>query len=436
MQRYVSALALLALALVSIGAAPSNDSDALWPSWRGPNGTGEAEGSPPISWTEEKNLQFKVELPGLGSSTPVAWGKRLFLTVAIDTGKTPDGSPGEQDRAGRAPDNVHDWVVLAYDTDSGAEVWRTTVASGVPHEGSHMDSTWASNSPVTDGKLLYAYFGSAGLFALDLDGEVKWQRDFGDMNTRLAFGEGSSPAIHEDTLVIQWDHEGDDFIAALDAASGEVKWQQPRDEITSWSTPIIVETGGRPQIITNATTNVRGYDLETGHVVWTTTGMTENVIPSPVHKDGVVYVMSGFRGYALQAIELAGAEGDLTGTEKVLWTYDKDTPYVASPLLYQGNLYFFKVITNIFTALKAEDGALLYSERLSDLANAYASPVGAAGRIYLIGRRGKALVLEAGDELKVLSVNVLDDRFDASPVVLGDSLYLRGRQYLYRIAEG
>ncbi|MEM1245764.1 MAG: PQQ-binding-like beta-propeller repeat protein [Acidobacteriota bacterium] len=424
-------LATFAFVLPTL-ASESNDH---WPTWRGPAGTGEAPGSPPTEWSEEKNVAFKVDLPGLGSSTPVIWGDRLFLTVAIDTGKTPDGSPGEQDRAGRAPDNVHDWVVLAYSTEDGSEVWRSKVGAGVPHEGSHMDSTWASNSPVTDGERLYAYFGSTGLFALDLDGKVLWERDFGQMTTRMAFGEGSSPAVYGGTLVIQWDHEGESFIEALDAATGETKWQNARDEATSWSTPIIIEVDGRPQIITNATTNVRGYDLETGHDIWTTTGMTENVIPSPVHKDGMVYVMSGFRGYALQAINVVGAEGDLTGTDKVVWTYDKDTPYVASPLLYNGNLYFFKVITNIFTALDASNGELLYNERLSDLANAYASPVGAGGRVYLIGRKGKSMVLDAGKELEVLATNTLDDRFDASPVVLGDRLYLRGRESLYCIAE-
>ncbi|REJ83115.1 MAG: hypothetical protein DWQ36_05690 [Acidobacteria bacterium] len=414
-------------------AAPTLAAD--WPEWRGPTGNGVAAGKPPIEWSESENIKFRTELPGLGISTPVVWGDRIFLTTAIDTGAGPDGKPGEKDRSGRVPGNIHQFTVLAYDRNSGEEVWRTVVNEEVPHEGSHMTSTWASNSPATDGSVLIAHFGSHGIYGMDLDGKVLWKQDFGKMNTRNEFGEGSSPALHGDYAVMLWDHEGDSFIVALDKKTGAEKWRQQREERSSWSTPLLVEHDGRVQVITNATTNVRSYDLETGELIWKTTGMTENVIPSPVYEDGVVYVMSGFRGNSLLAIGLEGAQGDITGSEQIRWSYDRDTPYVSSPLLYEGRLYFFKVLTPILTVFDARKGEKLYGpERIEELGNIYASPLGANGHVYLVDRAGKTVVLKAGDEFEIAAVNELPDEFDASPVVVGDVLYLRGREALWAIA--
>jgi outer membrane protein assembly factor BamB len=365
-------------------------------------------------------------------------GDQIVLTTAIDTGKTQDGTPGQKDRAGRYPSNLHDYTVLSFDRNSGKELWRTVVSTATPNQGEHVHSTWASNSPVTDGKRIYAYFGSEGLHALDLEGKLLWSRDFGTLDKSNAFGEGSSPAIGDGKIVVQWDHEGQSFVAALDAASGEEIWRQDRAERTSWSTPLIVDhaasNDGRPQVITNATTNVRSYDLATGEPVWWTTGMTENVIPSPVHDDGRVFVMSGFQGYNLLAIGLEGASGDISGSDHVLWSYDRDTPYVLSPLLYQGTLYFFKVLTPILTAVDAVTGDKLFGpERLEALGPLYSSPVGAGGHVYFVGRKGISLVIKAGPKLEIVATNTLDDGFDASPVVVDDRIYLRGRKYLYAI---
>lgn len=431
----LSLVAALLLAATLPHATAAAD-PVRWPQWRGPAGNGAAEGNPPVEWSETKNIAWKSPLPGLGSSTPVVIGERIYLTVAIDTGKTPEGEAGGRDSSGRAPDDVHEFAVVAYELADGSEAWRSIVDRGVPHEGSHLHSTWASNSPVTDGEHLYAYFGSQGLYALDLNGNVIWSHDFGVMEKRLEFGEGSSPALWGDTLVIQWDHEGQSFVAAIDKRTGEERWRRDRDEASSWSTPLVIAHDGRVQIITNATSSIRSYDLETGEVLWHIGGMTENVIPTPVTSDGIVYVMSGFMGAALYAIDLDRAQGDLSGSEAVLWSYDRDTPYVVSPLLYQDTLYFFKVLNPILTAVDARSGERHYGPvRVQGLTNIYASPVGAAGRVYVVDRRGSAVVFSAGPELEVLATNTLDDGFDASPVVVGDSLLLRGRANLYRIAE-
>jgi outer membrane protein assembly factor BamB len=430
-------LSLASLLLAGSSALAFAEADTVpWPQWRGPAGTGAAEGNPPVEWGEDHNIAWKVPLAGLGSSTPVVIGDRIYLTVAIDTGATPEGEVGDKDRSGRRPDNVHDWAVVAYELADGAEAWRSVVTSGLPHEGSHMHATWASNSPVTDGEHLYAYFGTQGLYALDLEGQVLWSRDFGTMNKRMAFGEGSSPALARSGLIVQWDHEGESFIAALDKDTGEERWRESRSEASSWSTPLVVEHNGREQAITNATNSIRSYDTATGEVLWSLGGMTDNVIPTPVHHDGVVYVMSGFMGAKLYAIDLARAAGDLEGSEAVLWSWDRDTPYVVSPLLYADTLYFFKVLNPIMTAFDATAGEPRWGPvRVEGLTNIYASPVGAAGRVYVVDRKGAAVVLTTGDDFEVLATNTLDDGFDASPVVVGDSLILRGRETLYRIAE-
>ncbi len=415
-------LLLTLWAVSSPGVAESPD----WSQWRGPQGTGIAPaGNPPVRWSETENVKWKVSVDGLGTSTPIVFGERVYLTTAIDTGAAGDGEF-----------NVHQWVLIALDRASGKEVWRSVAWEGSPHAGTHPDGTWASGSPFTDGELVYAFFGSYGLHAFDFDGNRRWQRDFGDMRTRMSFGEGATPALHGDRIVVPWDQEDQSVIYAVDASTGEILWQQDRDEPTAWSTPLIVEHGGRVQVITNATNKVRSYDLADGKLLWEASGMTLNVIPTPVYADGVVYVASGFRGNALMAIRLDGASGDITGGENVLWSHDRDTPYVPSPLLSENRLYFFKSNNPILTVLNAETGEAIYGpQRVEGLTNVYASPVAAAGRIYLLGRKGGTVVLEDSDSYEVLATNRLDDDFDASPVIAGDEIFLRGRNALYCIGE-
>jgi outer membrane protein assembly factor BamB len=268
-----------------------------------------------------------------------------------------------------------------------------------------------------------------------MNGKKKWAVQLGKQTTRLGFGEGSTPALYRDRLIVLWDHEGEDFIAAFDKKTGKELWRTEREEPTTWSTPLVIEHGGKLQVVTTGTNAVRSYDFETGKLVWTGPGLTANSIPSPVHADGIVYTTSGFRGNALHAIKLAEAKGDIAGTGAIAWQYDRDTPYVPSPLLYNGLFFMLKSNNGIITAFDAKSGEKLYGpERLEAVPNVYASPTGAGGRVYVVGREGGATVLEAGRELKVLANNKLEDGFDASPVVVGDELYLRGMKYLYRIS--
>jgi outer membrane protein assembly factor BamB len=416
-----------------------------------------------------------VKLPGRGTGTPIIWGNQIFIQTAIPTGKKleqpaekqgamiarptvfglpqtpqtpapppppPGGGGGGQRRrgpggpgGGEKPSEFQRFALLAIDRATGQIKWDKTVREEIPHEGHHPDHGWASHSPVTDGQHIYSWFGSRGLHCYSLDGQLKWEKDFGKLRSAAGFGEGNSPALFGDTLVVNWDHEGDDFIAAFDKNSGKELWRQARDEKTTWTTPLIVQVEGKPQVVVCASQRIRSYDLATGKQIWECGGMTANVIPSPVTGFGMLYAISGFRGNALLAIKL-GKTGDLTDSDAIVWRHAKSTPYVPSPLLYGERLYFFAGNNAILSCFDAKAGKpLIDAERLTGPSGFYASPVGASGRVYLAGRNGTSLVIKDSDKLEVLATNVLADKFDASPAVVGKELFLRGHEYLYCIAQ-
>lgn len=425
-------------ATVPAEATPTNTRD-LWPQWRGPLGTGVAPGAdPPVTWSKNENVRWKVQLPGKGHSSPVVWGDRIFVTTAVPVGEVVPPSHGHSDGE---HDNMpavqrQKLVVLAVHRLDGRILWEREVRTFLPHETTHTSGSWASHSPVTDGKRVFASFGSAGLYALDVNGELLWQKELGDMQILHGHGEGSSPALHGDTLVVNWDHQGGSFVIALDAATGDQRWKVARDEMTSWSTPLIVEVAGKAQVIIAATRRVRAYDLGSGALVWQCGGLSGNVVATPVAADGFVYVGSSYETRALLAIRLAGARGDITGTAAVVWTRDRDTPYVPSPLLYGDMLCFLKHYQGLLTCVNARTGRTLFGpERLPGIRDVYASPVGAGDRIYVVDRNGTTAVVRRAAKFELLAQNSLDDSFSASPAIVGRDLYLRGEQHLYRIAQ-
>jgi len=422
-------------------ASPQGDDgrEANWPQWRGPAGNGVApRADPPIRWSEEKNVRWKLALPGLGHSTPVVWGDRIFVTAALPFGDPVAPTAGRRDGE---HDNLkavrrQKFVVLAVGRGDGKIVWQRTVRENVPHESGHQTGSFASNSPVTDGERVYAFFGSNGLYCLNWDGLPLWEKDFGQMHSLHAHGEGSSPALHGETLIVNWDHQGSCFVAAFDTRTGKERWKAAREEITSWSTPLVVEHKDAPQVIVSATHRIRGYDLATGRVLWECGGLSQNVVSSPVAGDGLVIAGSSYEKRAMLAIRLEGAKGDITGTDHVIWTRDRNTPYVPSPLLYEGKLYFFSHYQAVLFCLDARTGEAHYGPaRLPEVTDFYASPLGAAGRVYLTSREGVTLVLKHGPALEILATNRLDDRFSASPVAVGADLLLRGERHLYCISE-
>lgn len=432
----------LLLAGLTLAATPAVGSD--WPAWRGPEGSGVAPAAhPPVRFGEQENLRFKVPISGRGHSSPIVHGDHVFLLSAVPTGDgppPPEPPPDADERTRRRFASAvqpaeQRFLVLAFSRHDGSLVWQRTAREAVPAGTTHHDGTWASASPTTDGELLYAQFGSQGLYAYTLDGQLVWQRDLGAMRTRNGFGEGSSPAVAGDLLIVNWDHEDDSFIVALDKRTGETVWRRERDEVTSWSTPLVVEIGDRLQAIVAATGKSRGYDARTGEVIWELGGMTVNVVPSPVYGDGLAFLTSGFRGAALQAVRLAEARGELGDTDAVVWSHDRDTPYVPSPVLSGGRLYVLKVNSGILTCFDAASGEVRFQTRLGGIENIYASPVAAAGRVYLAGREGTVLVIADADTYEVLAENQLDEGIDASPAIAGDTLLVRGTKHLYAFAR-
>jgi outer membrane protein assembly factor BamB len=416
--------------------------DAHWPQWRGPFFNGMARGDAPTVWSNTKNIKWKAQIPGRGFSTPVIWGDKIFLTTAIPTGKAaeqPEPAPAEGRRGGggSGPLVEHRFEVLCLDRKTGKLLWQRTAKVATPHEGYHRAyGSFASNSPVTDGKYVYAFFGSRGLFAYDFNGKLMWEKDFGvQLKMRLAFGEGVAPLLLRDQLFLVFDHEAESFMVALDKRNGKELWHSKRDERSSWSTPLAIEHNGRTEIIVSATNKVRSYDARTGKILWESAGLGANVIPVPVHHNGVVYVMSGYRDPKLMAIKL-GKDGDLTGSDAIAWSHTRGLAYTTSPVLYDNKLY---VVTDngMVSAFNAVTGEPFYAQtRLPKTYNFKASPVGANGKLYLATEDGDVVVLKLGEKFEVLATNTLTDQaFIASPVIADGEIYLRGQNTLFCIRE-
>jgi outer membrane protein assembly factor BamB len=482
------AVAIITFAFLHQAGAQAPQQSGDWPQWRGPLGTGAApHGNPPTKWTDTSNIQWKVQIPGDGTSTPIIWGNQIFIQTAKpaketaappvaksppagDKGKGPPpgeqakgASPGEKGKGGFGdkgkfgkgefggkggkggkggfgggppPTEPIQFILMSIDRNTGKTLWQKVAREEVPHEGFRAgDGGYSCSSAMTDGQHVYAFFGSRGLYCYDLAGNLKWEKDLGDQQTRNDFGEGATPALYGNTIVVPWDHEEEDFVVALDKRTGSELWRQPRDEPTCWTTPLVVEHNGKPQVILCGTRRIRSYDLASGQQIWEHEGLTANVIPSPVTKDGVVYATSGFQGFKLFAIRL-GRTGDLTGTDSILWKLDRDTPYVPSPLLSGERIYFFRSNNAVLSCHDIDSGKPHYSaQRVEGLQTVYASPVAAGGKVYLVGRNGTCVVIKDADTLEILATNVLNDPIDASPVVVGNQLLLRSRQNLYCIAE-
>jgi outer membrane protein assembly factor BamB len=414
---------------------------APWPSWRGPHGTGHVEGAnPPTTWSETENVRFKVELPGRGYGTPVVAAGRAFLAASRPIGPevdpVPDDMPGAHDNAGIT--QRHEFLALAVDLETGAIAWQKTLHEQLPHAVFHQSSALVTASAVTDGELVVFHYGSYGLHCLDVDGDLVWSKDLGDLRIKHGHGEGGSPVLHGDTVVVNWDHEGDSFVVALDKRTGDELWRAERDEPTSWSTPITVEHDGRVQVIVSATNAVRAYDLETGEVIWSCRGLSHNVVASPVFGDGIVYAGSSYDTRRMFAVRLDGAEGDVTETDHVLWRRRRGTPYVPSPLLRGEWLYFMNHYQGFLTRVHGPTGdEPRRPVRLVGMREVYASPIAAGEHIYVTDRSGVTAVLrdDPEDGLVLVGQNALDDRISASLAIVGDEILVRGDRFLYCIGK-
>lgn len=437
----------LILSFLIGGCAIAADAPDAWPRWRGPEFNGVARGDAPLTWSDKDHIAWKVQVPGKGHSSPVIWGDRIFLTTAVTTavptGNPPAAAPANPEPAGRrggfggggGPQVEQKLMVLAFDRKTGKQLWEKTAIVATPHEGFHSQyGSFASPSVMVDSKHAIAFFGSRGVYCYTHEGQLVWQKDFGiKMRMTMAFGEGSSPALDGDKLVLLFDHEGDSLLVALDKNTGRELWRAPRPAGSTWSSPMVITVGGKKQVLVAATKFVAGYDLENGKLIWQTTGLGRNVIPMPVVADGVAIVMSGYQSPNLLAIRLGG-EGVLTGTDAILWQNQRGNSYTPSPVLHEGKLYML-TDNGTISCFDAKTGRAFYLQtRLPKSYSFKASPVAANGKLYLATEDGDVVVLRLGEKFEVLATNTLADQvFIATPAIMDGTIYLRGQNTLFSI---
>lgn len=422
--------------------------EGYWAYWRGPAADGMAVGDAPLNWSDTQNVRWKTEIPGRGSSSPVVWDDRIFVTTAVKTGAAPEpkeeAKPAAKPAAGRGmpfgqsgPQVEHEFKVLSLDRNTGKILWERTAVTAVPHEGFHNQyGSFASNSPVTDGKNVYAFFGSRGMYCYDMDGNLVWKKDFGvKMRMRMAFGEGMAPVISGDRLILVFDHEDQSFMVMLDKNSGEQIWRVDRDEVTNWAAPLVIDYKGQKQIIVNGTTKVRCYDFDSGELLWECGGLGSNPIPHPVIQDDLVLVMTGHQNPNLMAIKLGG-KGDVTGTDAVVWSQTRGNSYTASPVLHD-NKFYALTDNGMVSCYNARTGEPYYHQtRLPKAYSFKSSPVGANGKLYLASENEDVIVLRMGEKYEVLATNTMTDQmFIATPAIQDGEIYLRSQTTLFCINE-
>ncbi|MEW4529499.1 PQQ-binding-like beta-propeller repeat protein [Maioricimonas sp. JC845] len=443
----------LTLLVVSAWIATPELAAGNWPHWRGDSGNGVSlNATPPTEWSESKNVKWKVPVPGRGSGSPIIWDDRVYVVTAVtireDVGAA--AQPATQGvfaqqqqrrrrgRPGRGAERLtaQQFKLLCFDRGTGELLWERTAVEATPHQGTHATNGFASASPCTDGKHVYAHFGSRGLYCYTMDGQLKWKRDdLGKMETRNSFGEGSSPTLVDDRIIVPWDHEGQSFLFALDKQSGETVWRTERDEPSCWATPLVVEHDGRKQVIMNGQNYARAYDLESGKELWRCAGQTERPVASPVAANGLVYIGSGFRGAFLGAFQLDG-QGDIRDTDHVVWTITRDTPDIGSFLLSGDRIYFHKGKSGILSCVSASTGKPYFAaSRIAGLGNIYASPIAAGGHVYLTDRSGTTVVIRDAEQLEVVATNSVGETVDATPAPVDDELFIRGEKHLFCIAN-
>jgi outer membrane protein assembly factor BamB len=443
-------LSLFALGAVALVGGAAKSDPAHWPQWRGPFFNGVARTAAPVEFSDTKNIKWKIAIPGRGFSTPVIWGDRIFLTNATPTGKSAQPTPEQAQNSGagrgqgRGPaggaggGEEHKFVVMCLDRKTGKTLWERVARVATPHEGYHQQyGSFASNAPLTDGKYVYASFGSRGIYCYDLNGKLIWEKDIGvQMRIRLQFGEGAAPALYGDLLIHPFDHEGGSFVIALDKRNGTEVWRANRDEMSAWSTPLIAEVNGKKQVIVSATKKVRAYNPEDGKLIWECAGLGANVIPHPAQYNDTVLVMSGFRDPKLMAIRL-GREGDLTGSDAVLWSQTRGLSYTASPVLID-NKFYTLTDNGMLSCFNATTGEPYYQQqRLPQPDNFKASPIAAGGNLYLASESGVITVVKLGEKFEIVATNTLADQmFVASPIVAEGEMFLRSKTHLFCVSDG
>jgi outer membrane protein assembly factor BamB len=422
-----------------------------WPSFRGPQAAGIAEGQNlPEHWNGAtgENILWHTPIPGLAHSSPVVWGNQLFVTTAVSSDPKATFRPGLYGDGDASKDrSTHRWMLLALDKRNGKILWQRVAHEGIPLEQRHIKSTYANSTPATDGRVVVAWFGSQGVHAYDFSGRLLWKVDLGKLDLgaydipTYEWGPASSPIIWNGLVILQCDTQTDSFILALDALTGKTLWKTDREELPSWGTPTVAMTTSGPQLVTNASNLIRGYDARTGAELWCLGGSSKITAPTPVFADGLFVVASGRGPERPIFVVRPDARGDLTLREgktaggAVVWSKTGRGPYMPTPLAYKGILY---VLGNngLFDAYKLDTGEEIYRQRLPTVGSGFsASPVAADGKIYLSNEDGEMLVISAGEKFAHLGTNSMGELLMATPALSEGVMYVRSAASVFAIGR-
>ncbi|MGB0598213.1 MAG: PQQ-binding-like beta-propeller repeat protein [Rubripirellula sp.] len=435
-------LTCFAAVLALIGSHANGDEN--WPQFRGADSTGVIDDASnlPATWSDSENVSWKTDIPGRGWSSPIVWGNRVFVTSVVNLGESEPPKKGLYFGGDRPtpPQSNHRWMLFCLDLESGKILWEKQIHEGVPETPIHLKGSYASETPVTDGEHLYVLFGSIGIYCFDFDGEEIWKRPIKPRKMRNGWGTAASPVLHEDRLYLINDNDEDSYLQALDKKTGQEVWRTERDEKSNWSTPYIWKNKLRTEIVTPGTGRVRSYDLE-GNELWSLEEMSSITIATPYQYDGLLYVSSGYVGdpsrplYAIRP----GAEGDIslqdeqTSNEWIVWSRPTGAPYNPSTITYDGIVYVLYDF-GFMMAYNADDGSEVYSKKRIPKGRAFtASPWAYDGKIFCLNEDGLTIVIQAGEEFKVLETNALadDDMGMATPAIVGNRLLIRTSARIY-----
>lgn len=441
--RFLTFALFLCIAFIAIATASGNEH---WPQFRGAGSLGVTEDPAlPDKWSATENIAWKTEVPGVGWSSPIVWGDRIFVTSVVNS------NPNETPKKGLyfggerpAPKDEHRWVVYAIDFKTGKILWEKEVFRGAPSFTRHLKNSYASETPVTDGERVYVYLGNLGLFCFDLKGKLLWQEKWEPRKTRYGWGTAASPIVYKDRLYIVNDNDEQSYLAAYDKKTGKQIWRVERPAETNWATPYIWESGQRTELIISATKAVKSYDLN-GKVLWEFNGMSSIAIPTPFSKFGLLYIASGYVGdqhrpvYAIKP----GASGNIslkegeTSNQFIAWYLRQGAPYNPSPIIY-GDYYYTLYDRGFFTAHDARTGQEIYGkQRLDPAAGAFtSSPWAYNGKLFCLSEDGDTFVIQAGKDYKLIGKNSLDEMCMATPAIARGSLIMRTASKLYRISNG
>ena len=433
------------LVLFLIMSVQSGSADDGWPQFRGPGARGVSDESGlPTRWTTTENVVWAADIPGFGWSSPIVWDGTVYLTTVVssETVEAPLGGLYRGRETWRASEAEHRWLVYAFDVESGAVKWEREVHRGSPPRGHHLKNTLASETPVTDGESVYAYFGNVGLFSLDTNGVVQWSLPIEATDNRLGWGTAASPVLYRDRLYIVNDNDDQSYVSAISTETGAEAWRTERDEATNWSTPFIWEHESRTELVTTGTDKVRSYDLD-GNILWELTGLSSITVPTPFSAFGMLFISSGYIGDQERPVFAIrpGASGDIslgdteTSNEFIVWSNEQAAPYNTSPLIY-GDYYYTLLDRGFFTCHDARTGEEVYGRQRIDVGAAFtSSPWAYDDKIFVLSEDGDTYVIQAGPEFEIIGRNPLNEFSLSTPAIAQNSLFIRTQSKLYRISE-